>query len=59
MQVITADQAGALIKDEATIFLGGLAVTSLPEEDWTAPATIDDRDAPRPRCLRRARPVEK
>jgi propionate CoA-transferase len=32
MKVITADQAGALIKDEATIFLGGLAVTSLPEE---------------------------
>lgn len=32
MKVITADQAGALIKDDATIFLGGLAVTSLPEE---------------------------
>jgi propionate CoA-transferase len=32
MQVITADQAGALIQDDATIFLGGLAVTSLPEE---------------------------
>lgn len=32
MKVITADQAGALIQDDATIFLGGLAVTSLPEE---------------------------
>jgi len=32
MKVITADQAGALIPDNATIFLGGLAVTSLPEE---------------------------
>lgn len=32
MQVITADEAGALIPDDATIFLGGLAVTSLPEE---------------------------
>ncbi|MBK6717542.1 MAG: acyl CoA:acetate/3-ketoacid CoA transferase [Burkholderiales bacterium] len=32
MQVITADQVGPLIPDHATIFLGGLAVTSLPEE---------------------------
>ena len=32
MQVITADDVGALIPDDATIFLGGLAVTSLPEE---------------------------
>jgi propionate CoA-transferase len=32
MQVITADQAGALIRDDATLFLGGLAMTSLPEE---------------------------
>jgi propionate CoA-transferase len=32
MKVITADEAGALIPDDATIFLGGLAVTSLPEE---------------------------
>ncbi|MCX7279042.1 MAG: acyl CoA:acetate/3-ketoacid CoA transferase [Burkholderiales bacterium] len=32
MQIITAAQAGALIQDDATIFLGGLAVTSLPEE---------------------------
>nr|WP_315427714.1 CoA-transferase [uncultured Albidiferax sp.] len=32
MHIITAAQAGALIQDEATIFLGGLAVTSLPEE---------------------------
>ncbi|MFM9902387.1 MAG: acyl CoA:acetate/3-ketoacid CoA transferase [Polaromonas sp.] len=32
MKVITADEVGALIADDATIFLGGLAVTSLPEE---------------------------
>jgi propionate CoA-transferase len=32
MKLITADQAGQLIKDEATIFLGGLAMISLPEE---------------------------
>lgn len=32
MKVITADDVGALIPDEATLFLGGLAVTSLPEE---------------------------
>ncbi len=32
MKIITADEAGALIPDDATIFLGGLAVTSLPEE---------------------------
>ena len=32
MKIITADEAGALIRDDATIFLGGLAVTSLPEE---------------------------
>jgi len=32
MKVITADDVGALIADDATIFLGGLAVTSLPEE---------------------------
>jgi propionate CoA-transferase len=32
MKIITANEAGALIKDNATIFLGGLAVTSLPEE---------------------------
>ncbi|MEY2892317.1 MAG: hypothetical protein RJA98_2225 [Pseudomonadota bacterium] len=32
MKVITADDVGALIADEATLFLGGLAVSSLPEE---------------------------
>ncbi|HEU4458043.1 MAG TPA: hypothetical protein VFR90_02855 [Methylibium sp.] len=32
MKVITADQVGPLVPDEATLFLGGLAVTSLPEE---------------------------
>ncbi len=32
MKVISAADVGALIPDEATIFLGGLAVTSLPEE---------------------------
>jgi propionate CoA-transferase len=32
MKVIQADDVGALIPDQATIFLGGLAVTSLPEE---------------------------
>jgi propionate CoA-transferase len=32
MKVITADEVGALIPDDATIFLGGLAVSSLPEE---------------------------
>jgi propionate CoA-transferase len=32
MQVITADQAGALVRDDATLFLGGLAMTSLAEE---------------------------
>ncbi|MCK6401335.1 MAG: malonate decarboxylase subunit alpha [Sphaerotilus natans subsp. sulfidivorans] len=32
MKIITADEVGALIADEATIFLGGLAVSSLPEE---------------------------
>lgn len=32
MKVITADDVGALIPDEAALFLGGLAVTSLPEE---------------------------
>ena len=32
MKVISPDEVGALIKDDATIFLGGLAVTSLPEE---------------------------
>lgn len=32
MQIISADRAGSLIKDEATIFLGGLAMISLPEE---------------------------
>ena len=32
MKIITAAQAGALIPDDATIFLGGLAVSSLPEE---------------------------
>lgn len=32
MKLITADEVGALIRDDATIFLGGLAVTSLPEE---------------------------
>lgn len=32
MKVITAADAGALIKDNATIFLGGLAVSGLPEE---------------------------
>lgn len=32
MKVITADEVGALIADEATLFLGGLAISSLPEE---------------------------
>lgn len=32
MKIISAAEAGALIHDDATIFLGGLAVTSLPEE---------------------------
>ncbi|MDR3479365.1 MAG: CoA-transferase [Burkholderiaceae bacterium] len=32
MKVIRADEAGNLIKDDATIFLGGLAMTSLAEE---------------------------
>jgi propionate CoA-transferase len=32
MKVITADDVGALIADDATIFLGGLAVSSLAEE---------------------------
>ena len=32
MKIITAAQAGALIPDNATIFLGSLAVSSLPEE---------------------------
>jgi propionate CoA-transferase len=32
MKIITAAEAGTLIRDDATIFLGGLAVTSLPEE---------------------------
>jgi len=32
MKLITADEVGALIPDDATIFLGGLAVTGLPEE---------------------------
>jgi len=32
MKLISADDVGRLIPDEATIFLGGLAVTSLPEE---------------------------
>ncbi len=32
MKIITADQVGALIPDEATLFIGGLAVSSLPEE---------------------------
>ena len=32
MKVITADDVGALIADEATIFLGGLAISGLAEE---------------------------
>ncbi|MCP1714027.1 propionate CoA-transferase [Kerstersia gyiorum] len=32
MKLITATQAGALIRDDATLFLGGLAMSSLPEE---------------------------
>lgn len=32
MKIITAEEAGALIPDGATIFLGGLAVTGLAEE---------------------------
>ncbi|MBI5258016.1 MAG: malonate decarboxylase subunit alpha [Burkholderiales bacterium] len=32
MKVISPDEVGALIQDDATIFLGGLAITSLPEE---------------------------
>ncbi|SFV05655.1 acyl CoA:acetate/3-ketoacid CoA transferase [Pseudoduganella namucuonensis] len=32
MKIISADEVGTLIADEATIFLGGLAMTSLPEE---------------------------
>lgn len=32
MKIITAKEAGALIRDDATLFLGGLAMSSLPEE---------------------------
>lgn len=32
MKLISADEAGGLIADESTIFLGGLAMISLPEE---------------------------
>ncbi|MES3021753.1 MAG: malonate decarboxylase subunit alpha [Pseudomonadota bacterium] len=32
MKVLTADQAASLVNDDATIFLGGLAMISLPEE---------------------------
>ena len=32
MKIINADQAGALIQDNATIFLGGLAMAGLAEE---------------------------
>lgn len=32
MKIISATEVGALVRDGATIFLGGLAVTSLPEE---------------------------
>ena len=32
MKVITAEQAGSLIADNATLFLGGLAMSGLPEE---------------------------
>jgi propionate CoA-transferase len=32
MKIITSADVGSLVKDNATIFLGGLAVTSLPEE---------------------------
>lgn len=32
MKIIGADEVGSLIQDDATIFLGGLAMTSLPEE---------------------------
>ncbi|PXW97659.1 propionate CoA-transferase [Sphaerotilus hippei] len=32
MKVIRPEDVGALIPDQATVFLGGLAVTSLPEE---------------------------
>jgi propionate CoA-transferase len=32
MKVISADELGSLVKDEATIFLGGLAMTGLAEE---------------------------
>lgn len=32
MKLIGADEVGPLIRDDATVFLGGLAVTSLPEE---------------------------
>lgn len=32
MKIISADEVGPLIQDDATLFLGGLAVSSLPEE---------------------------
>jgi propionate CoA-transferase len=32
MKVITADEAGALIKDNASLFLGGMALMGLAEE---------------------------
>jgi propionate CoA-transferase len=32
MKVITPEQAGALVADDATVFLGGLAMSGLPEE---------------------------
>ena len=32
MKLIRPEDVGALIADDATIFLGGLAITSLPEE---------------------------
>jgi propionate CoA-transferase len=32
MKLVSADQAASLIQDDATIFLGGLAMISLPEE---------------------------
>ena len=32
MKIITADQVGPLVKDGATLFLGGLAMMGLAEE---------------------------
>lgn len=50
MKLVSADQAASLIQDNATIFLGGLAMISLPEEVLKA---IERRflDSGHPRAL--------